>query len=308
MSKQRAAVGIREEQGGAGRSGDAEGARARILEGLPVTERRLSLNGVRTAVLEGGDGPPIVLLHGAGAHGAQWLRVIPDLVATHRVVAPDLPGHGASDAPTRSPGADAVLGWLDDLIECTCPARPVLVGQSLGGAIAARFAAERGERLGALVLVDTLGLAPFAPEPEFGVALNEYLSAPTADTHDRLWSECVFDLAALRRRLGEQWTHLKAYNLDRMRAPGRLAALGAFMEQFGVPAIPPETLAHIRVPTTLIWGRSDRAIPLTVAEDASRRLGWDLQVIDEAGNEPPIEQPDAFLNALRRALARQVAR
>jgi pimeloyl-ACP methyl ester carboxylesterase len=118
----------------------------------------------------------------------------------------------------------------------------------------------------------------------------------------------VFDVAALRRRLGGQWMDIKAYNLDRMRAPGRLAALRAFMEQFGVPAIPAETLAHIPVATTLIWGRNDRVIPVAVAEDASRRLGWELHVIDEAGNEPLIEQPDAFLKALRPALGRQVAR
>ena len=63
-----------------------------------MTERRLSLNHLSTAVLEGGDGPPIVLLHGPAAYAAQWRRVIPDLVTTHRVIAPDLPGHGASDA------------------------------------------------------------------------------------------------------------------------------------------------------------------------------------------------------------------
>jgi pimeloyl-ACP methyl ester carboxylesterase len=290
------------------RRGEDDGARARLLAPLPVTERRLSLNGVDTAVLEGGEGPPIVLLHGPGAYAAQWLRVIPDLVTTHRVVAPDLPGHGASETFAGSPGPEAVLGWLDDLIECTCAERPAFVGQTLGGAIAARFAAERGERLAALVLVDALGLASFAPDPEFGAALNEYLSAPTAETHDRLWSQCVFDVAALRRRLGEQWTHIKAYSLDRMRAPGRLDALRAFMQHFGVPAIPVETLAHIPVPTTLIWGRNDRAIPVAVAEDASRRLGWDLHVIEEAGNEPLIEQPEAFVKALRGALRRQVAR
>ena len=61
---------------------------------MPVTERRLQLAGVSTAVLEGGDGPPVVLLHGPGEYAAHWMRVIPDLVTTHRVVAPDLPGHG----------------------------------------------------------------------------------------------------------------------------------------------------------------------------------------------------------------------
>ena len=55
-------------------------AREQLLAGLPVTERRLRLAGVSTAVLEGGDGPPVVLLHGPGGNAAHWMRVIPELV------------------------------------------------------------------------------------------------------------------------------------------------------------------------------------------------------------------------------------
>jgi hypothetical protein len=65
----------------------------------------------RPAVLEGGDGPPVVLLHGPGALAAEWMRVIPDLVTTQRVVAPDLPGHGASEV------ASARYGWTLHVIE-----------------------------------------------------------------------------------------------------------------------------------------------------------------------------------------------
>jgi pimeloyl-ACP methyl ester carboxylesterase len=79
----------------------AGGIRERLLAGAPVGERRLTLAGQPTAVLEGGDGPPVVLLHGAGEFAACWLQVIPALVRTHRVIAPDLPGHGASGSPTR---------------------------------------------------------------------------------------------------------------------------------------------------------------------------------------------------------------
>src|SRR6266508_3623535 len=76
--------------------GAGEDAREELLAGLPVAERRIELAGVTTAVLEGGDGPPMVLLHGPGEFAAGWLRVLPDLAADHRVVVPDLPGHGAS--------------------------------------------------------------------------------------------------------------------------------------------------------------------------------------------------------------------
>ena len=78
----------------------------------PVEERRLELAGVSTAVLEGGDGPPLVLLHGPGASAAHWLRVLPDLVATHRVIAPDLPGLGASEVGGGPLDAERVLAWL----------------------------------------------------------------------------------------------------------------------------------------------------------------------------------------------------
>ncbi len=73
--------------------------------------------------------------------------------------------------------------------------------------------------------------------------------------------------------------------------------------QRGFPAIPPEVLALIAVPTSLIWGRQDRATPLSVAEAASARFGWPLQVIENCADDPPVEQPDALLRALRTALA-----
>ena len=103
-------------------------ARERLLAGLPVAERRLQLAGVSTAVLEGGAGPPVVLLHGPSGYAAHWMRVIPDLVTTHRVIAPDLPGHGASEVVDGPLQADHVLAWLGELIERTCDRRPLWSG------------------------------------------------------------------------------------------------------------------------------------------------------------------------------------
>jgi|SRR5688572_3780924 pimeloyl-ACP methyl ester carboxylesterase len=275
--------------------------RERLIESLPVTERRLSLNGVATAVLEGGSGSPIILLHGPGGYGAQWIHAIPALAATHRVIAPDLPGHGASAFFEGPPTPGHVNGWLDDLIECTCSKPPVLVGHTLGGAIAMQFAATTGRSLAALVLVDTLGLAAFQPAPVFGAALEAFLHAPTGATHDGLWSQCVFDLEAVKRRLGERWQWIRTYNLAGMQAG--TSKLVAWMEQLGVPAVSSSTLERIRTPTTLIWGRHDRATPLAVAEAASQKHGWRLAVIDGAADDPAIEQPEAFLGALRTAIA-----
>ncbi len=66
-------------------------------------------------MLEGGDGPPMVLL--AAEFAAVWLRVIPDLVATHRVIAPDLPGLGASEVTDGPIHVDDALAWLAELID-----------------------------------------------------------------------------------------------------------------------------------------------------------------------------------------------
>jgi len=279
-----------------------ENARERLLAEMPVTERRLQLAGVSTAVLEGGDGPPVMLLHGPSGYAAHWMGVIPGLTTTHRVIAPDLPGHGASEVIDGPLNAGRVLAWLGALIERTCKAPPALVGQLLGGAIAARFAIDRGDRLSQLVLVDTFGLMPFQPAPEFGLALHQFLAQPTQATHLSLWRHCAFDLDGLRQRMGERWEPFEAYNLDRARTPSVQAALGVLMEQIGTPAIPPRDLARIAVPTTLIWGRHDCATPLAVAEAASARYGWPLHVIEDANDDPPVEQPEALLRALRAAL------
>ncbi len=115
-----------------------DGARGTLLAATPVVERRMDLAGISTAVLIGGTGPPIVLLHGPGEFALTWLRVIPELVKTHLVIVPDLPGHGASGIGEAPLDADRVLAWLGELIEQTCPSPPYLAGHLLGGAIGSR--------------------------------------------------------------------------------------------------------------------------------------------------------------------------
>lgn len=274
------------------------GSRERLLAGVPVRERRLELEGVSTTMLEGGSGAPVVLLHGPGEHAPKWMQVLPALVATHRVIAPDLPGHGASEVTGGPLTAERVLAWLGALIARTCSSPPALVGQTLGGGIAARFAIAHGDRISRLVLADALGLAPFQPAPEFAEALHAYLAAPDGRTFEALWRRCAFDLDGVRDRLGERWDDYTAYTLDRAVAPGASDALMALMEQFGFPPIPPEDLARIAVPTTLIWGRHDLATSLSVAEAASTRYGWPLHVIEKAGDDPATDQPERFVEVL----------
>jgi pimeloyl-ACP methyl ester carboxylesterase len=198
--------------------------------------------------------------------------------------------------------ASRTIAWLEELVDRTCERAPVVVGHILGGAIAAHFAARHPDQLSNLVLVVSLGLAPFEPAPEFMAALTEYMMRPSSETHDGIWRRCAFDLDRMQARLGDTWEHLKAYNLDRALDPRLAAQQEKLMQEFGMPAVPSAVLASIGLKTTLIWGRHDLATRLTVAEAASGRYRWPLYVIDRAGDDPPLEQPEAFVEALRAAL------
>jgi pimeloyl-ACP methyl ester carboxylesterase len=284
-----------------------ERSRELLLRGLPVTERRLQIAGVSTAVLEGGSGHPVIMLHGPGEFGGKWRRIIPQLVTTHRVVAPDLPGHGESSLVDGHLDADGMRAWMSGLIERTCASKPVLVGHVLGGALAARFAVNHGDRLDGLVLVDSLGLAPFRPAPAFAFTMLGFLMRPSARSYERFMRQCSFDLDALRRDMGDAWEPYADYNVRLARGPSTKVA-GQLMRQLGLPAIPPEQLSRITIPTTLIWGRQDRANRLRIAEEASARHGWPLHVIEDCADDPPRDQPVAFMQALREALAPREAR
>ena len=275
--------------------------RARLLEGVPVTERRLTVAGLSTAVLEGGDGPPLVLLHGPGESAVNWRWVVPDLVKTHRVVAPDLPAHGATATDPACLGEDGVLAWLGELIEQTCSEPPTVVGHVLGGAIAARFAARHPDRLHRLVLVDSLGLGRFRPSIRFALGFAGFLARPNERSYERFMHQCAYDLDGLQRDMGDDWQPFAAYNIGLARAENTKDG-GKLFRSVGLPRIPTDDLARISVPTTLIWGREDRALKLKIAEGASRRHGWRLEVIDGAADDPPRDQPKAFVGALRRAL------
>jgi pimeloyl-ACP methyl ester carboxylesterase len=277
--------------------------RARLLDGLPVRERRLELAGISTPVLEGGAGPPIVLLHGPGEFAPKWRSVIPDLASTHRVIAPDLPGHGASEVLIGDLDAHQVMRWLEELIQGTCASAPVLVGHVLGGAVAARFAIRHGDRLHRLVLVDSLGLGPFRPSIPFALSMIRFLARPTERSYGRFMDQCSYDQAALRKEMGERWRPFVAYNVDRTRTPAVKRAVRRLMRTVGTPVIPPESLTRISVPTTLIWGRHDRANRLRIARAASTRYGWPLHVIEDCADDPARDRPEAFLKALRSALA-----
>lgn len=275
--------------------------RTQLLRGVPVTERRLDVAGIPTAVLEGGAGPSVVLLHGPGESAVNWRWTVPDLMGTHRVIAPDLPAHGSSGTGDEPLDAERAVEWLDRLIDQTCDGPPTIVGHVLGGAIAARFAIARPGRLRRLVLVDALGLARFRPSPRFAVSFLRFQARPRPQSFERFMAQCAYDLDHLRDDLGEHWPAFVTYNLG-MAASDTASEAGRLFRSAGLPRIPSDELDRIDVPTTLIWGRDDRANRLRIAERASDRHGWPLHVVDRAADDPARDRPEAFLRALREAL------
>lgn len=281
-----------------------EAIRDRIVAHLPVEDRRLKAAGVSTAILEGGHGPPMVLLHGQGEFGATWAPVLGDLEARHRVLVPDLPGHGATGLGNGRLDRARTLQWLADLIDRTCAAPPVLAGHLLGGAITLRFAIERPDAVDRLVLVDTLGLSRFRPSAGFLSAMVRFAVRPTEQSRDRLFDQCFVDLDRVRREFVVPWEDMGTYALQGAKSKGLKSPMRALMPAFAMPAIPDEQLSNLGVPVVLIHGAQDKQVRVSVAEQASRRYGWPLHVIDGAGDDPAVEQPEEFMAAMRAALDR----
>jgi pimeloyl-ACP methyl ester carboxylesterase len=275
-----------------------EVARRRLLDGTAAEEHMIESAGMATSFLAGGDGPPLVLLHGPGEFKERWVRVVDELSRTHRVLAPDFPGHGRSAPIPDDIDPERVFAWLDDLIDTCGDQRPVLVGHILGGSVAARYAVDRSDRLERLVLVDSLGLAKFRPKPRFALGLIAFMARPTERSHRRFMTQCLADAEPVAEVMGDSWTALRDYTLDRAKDPNVKAAMKFFMSTLGVPRIADSDLAAITTPTSLIWGRHDKANRLRVAQAASDRLGWPLHIIDGAADDPPMERPAEFVTAV----------
>ena len=273
----------------------AAAPRERMLAGLPVSQRRVDLAGTSTAVLEGGAGPPLVLLHGGiECGGAVWAPVVARLAERHRVVIPDLPGLGESDPVDRLDGP-TFAAWFAALLRTTCEERPVVVAQSLAGSLAARFATEHGDLLARLVIYAAPGVGRYRMPLGLRVVAIRFALHPTERNMERFerWAFWDFDRACAQ---DAEW--FAAFGADNM-ARARVPHVKRTMKGLIATAMKPVPgLERVEVPVTLLWGRHDRFVPLSLGEAASRRFGWPLQVIEDAGHVPHIEQSDAFLEAL----------
>lgn len=269
--------------------------RERLLDGLPVGERRVDVGGVSTVVLEGGDGTPLVLLHGGiECGGAYWAPVIPALAEQHTLVVPDVPGLGESE-PVDRLDQTTFDSWLANLLKLTCEQPPALIAHSLVGTLAAGFAASHRAELQRLVLYGVPGVGPYRIPIGLQIKAIRFALRPSEANMERFARWAFADLDSVRRR-DPDWMHaFAAYTRSRARVPHVKRTMRHL-----VSTCTKQVRDHIDVPTTLLWGAKDRFVALGVAEEAHDRLGWPLHVVDDAGHVPHIERPGAFLEELAR--------
>jgi pimeloyl-ACP methyl ester carboxylesterase len=281
---------------------DPDRLAARLIEGLPVTMRRLDLAGVSTSLLEGGDGPPMVLLHGQGGFAEIMGGLIRMVVDRYRVVVPDLPGMGRSEVRSGTLDGPLVVKWLGELISKTCDQPPIVLAVSMGGSIGLRFALERGKEISKLILVDSGSLGRFRPPPSLLFALIRFIKKPDRAGAARMQRQIFLDADRVRAQMGDRLEVLEDYQIDRAKQPSVNAANRTLLRRVGTKQVPEEQLRTIEVPVAMIWGRRDRVMPFKYAERASASFGWPLHPIEDAGHLPFVEQPAAFEGALRAIL------
>lgn len=277
-------------------------SRSILLAGLPVRERRPIIAGVATTLLEGGDGPPLILLHGGvEAAGAYWAPLIPALAQQHRVVVPDVPGLGESDAAAAGLSQAMFDKWFLGLLAATCDEPPALIAHSLTGALAARFAARHSDRLRSLAIYGAPGVAKYRMPLGLLLAAIMFDLRPSLANQRRFLRWAFRDPVRTRSQHPQWFDAFDAYCVDRGRLPRVKRAMRQLVA-LGSARIPDAALRRISVPTVLVWGRHDRMVPLSVATAAAATLGWPLHVIEAAGHVPHLEQPDAFLGVLHTVL------
>ncbi|MBM7458357.1 4,5:9,10-diseco-3-hydroxy-5,9,17-trioxoandrosta-1(10),2-diene-4-oate hydrolase [Rhodococcus coprophilus] len=242
----------------------------------------------------------IVLLHGGGPGASSWsnfAKNIPVLARQFHVLAVDQPGYGRSDKPTEHPqyfvhSASALADLLDTL---GVTGRVHLLGNSLGGGAAVRFALDYPDRAGRLVLMGPGGLSVnlFAPDPTEGVKnLGKFSYEPTRENLEAFLRIMVFDQSLITPELVEE-------RFAAASTPESLAAARAMGKSFSSGEFEKGMLWRdaykLRQRVLLIWGREDRVNPLDGALVALKMIPRaQLHVFGGCGHWAQLEKFDEF--------------
>ncbi|NBC06748.1 MAG: alpha/beta fold hydrolase [Bacteroidetes bacterium] len=256
----------------------------------PAEHRFLTANGIRTAYLEAGEGPLLVLLHGAGGGAANWYKVIGPLSKHFRVIAFDKPGYGESDKPWANYSKAFYVDWLQAAVEALGIGRFHLLGNSQGGAVAIAYALEFPQRLHKLVLVSPGGMSDewdrsIIPQ----MILYRLFPSPI---WDRLMGSKVFKDSTVAHPAWHRYT-TEVIRKRGGRYPfflGRGKAVQTFTD---------DELRSVRPATLVIWGEDEAFFPVAHGERAAALIpDAKLLLLPGAGHFPWMEEPERFVEAV----------
>lgn len=258
----------------------------------------------------GGDGPPLVCVHGLSGSALNWMAVGPALAAEHRVLALDLRGFG------RTPlGPGSRLGdnrrLLDLFLREVVRGPAVLVGNSMGGLLAVVQAADRPGSVSGLVLVDPA--LPWRGRRPFDLSVYGFFAAllpPVAgeavlDWGGRRWgaervvagvlAACCVDPgrvpADMVRALVDQEVERLAWPRSHRALAQAARSLLWALGRGGLMS----TYRRVRAPVLVVHGERDRIVPAGFSVAVGARFGWRVEVLPDAGHVPMMEVPDDFL-------------
>lgn len=270
-----------------------------LIEAAGADVASFSAAGSTTSALVVGSGRPLLLLHGLNAAGGlAWWPVFSALAEHYRVCAPDLPGLGVSEPLDGRPDSDRLVHWLSAVMRAFHSEPVVLVATSMGGAFALRLAATHSERVRALIVTDTAGLAPFRPPPGFIVATRLNALRPSEAALSRIVRYVIHDQEHVRQLHGPLWDIFGGYMVAQAGRQTVRQTMRGLASRTNARPVPGASLVSIDVPVGMIWGRHDRPFPLSIAESAKVRFGWPLSIIEDAGHLPYIERPTRFVQAV----------
>ena len=277
---------------------------ATLLRGFEP--RVADVGGVRTRYFVGGEGPPLVVVHGLGGAAVNFTLLAPLLARRHRVLIPDLPGHGKTEPLERASDLTAYADHVAALAELEGLFPAPLVGYSMGGVIALRLAVSRPERVTALALVAAAGIVSVSRRAEIWLAVTGALRPAQIMTRFR---------GTFARRPRLRWLPFGLWGAVDPPALAPEGVLG-FLEgpsqhtNVGMAARvllrddPRPDLDHVRCPVLLLWGSRDRLVPLVDGFEYARRLRAPIRTLPAAGHLLVGEQPQACAEILEGFLDR----
>ena len=251
-----------------------------------MQDRRVSVDDNSIRYLDAGSGSAVLLLHGLGGYADKWRGVISRLSDSHRVIAPDMIGYGLSDKPVADYTPRFFVEFLERFIKATGIERPHIVGASLGGQVAAMFAAMHPEHISRLVLVSPAGIMKISTPALDAYILAALYPRPGSVGH------------ALRLMEGSgrdpSWTLVSSF-IDNMRRPNAKMAFMSSLLCFKNAGDLTPHLKNIEAPTMLLWGYDDPIIPISYAAQFATAIpGCRFVGLEDCGHTPYVQYPERF--------------